>query len=168
LLFTGPVGVGKSTVAGEASSLLRDAEIPHALVDLDHVGECAPPPPDDPWQERLTHRNLACMWANFREVGAERLLLCRILEARSLLRHIVEAVPGADITVVRLRAPLSVLHARIHAGEAGHDPDWYLGAATYLADALENAPVEDHLIDNVDRPAREVAAEALRLARWLD
>jgi adenylylsulfate kinase-like enzyme len=34
LLVTGPVGVGKSTVAAEAARLLRQAGVPHALVDL--------------------------------------------------------------------------------------------------------------------------------------
>jgi len=111
LLITGPVGVGKSTVAAEAARLLREATIPHALVDLAWIEQCWPVPADDPGNERLTHRNLACMWANFRQVGAGRLLLVRVLEARSLLRQVAEAVPGAEITVVRLRAPLAVLHA---------------------------------------------------------
>jgi hypothetical protein len=167
LLLTGPVGVGKTTVAEEGSSLLLEAGIAHALVDLGHIGQAGPPPPDDPWHERLTHRNLACMWANFRDAGAERLLLCRVLEARSLLRRIEEAVPGAAIIVVRLRAPLPLLHERIRGREAGRDPGWYLGAATSLAESMERCPVEDHLIDNVARPAREVAAEALQLAGWL-
>ncbi len=41
------------------------------------------------------------------------------------------------------------------------------GAATHTAAALEQAAVEDHLVDNADRPVAEVAAEALRLAGWL-
>ncbi len=166
LLLTGPVGVGKSAVAAEASRLLREAGMPHALVDLAWIGQCWPVPADDPWQERLLHRNLACMWANFQQAGAERLLLTRVLEARSLLRHLVEAVGGAQITVVRLRAPLPLLQARIRAREPG-DPSWFLGAATHTAAALEQAAVEDHLVDNADRPVAEVAAEALRLAGWL-
>jgi hypothetical protein len=168
LLLTGPVGVGKSTVAHEASGLLSDAKVAHALVDLARVGACWPAPPDDPWNERLAHRNLACMWSNFRAAGAERLLLCRVLEARSLLRHIVAAVPGAEITVVRLCAPLQVLQERIRAREAGRDPDWYLEAAAYLAEAMERSAVEDYCIDNVGRSAHEVAEQALRLAGWLE
>ena len=168
LLITGPVGVGKTTVAQEASWLLSDAHVPHALVDLARIGACWPPPHDDPWNERLAHRNLACIWSNFRAAGAERLLLCRVLESRSLLRRIVEAVPGADITVIGLRAPLDVLHARIRSRETGRDPTWYLNAAIYLAQKLERSPVEDHCIDNVERTARDVAREALRFAGWLD
>lgn len=167
LLVTGPVGVGKTAVTAEASGLLRQAGIPHAVVDLAVIGGCWPTPPDDPWNEELIHRNLACMWANFQQAGAGRLLLCRVLEARSLLTRITEAVPGAEITVVRLRAPLEVVKARIRAREAGRDPQWYLDVAEYLAGRLEDAHVEDHVVDNLDRPVEEPAAEVLRVARWL-
>jgi hypothetical protein len=167
LLFTGPVGSGKTTVAAEAGELLADAGMPYASLDLARIAECLPAPADDPWNERLTHRNLACMWANFREAGAPRLILSRVLEARSLLRRIEEAVPGAKITVVRLRAPLPVLRARIEAREGGRDPSWYLGAAEYLAEAMEQQAVEDYVLDNDGRPPRAVAEEALRLAGWL-
>jgi hypothetical protein len=166
LLVTGPVGVGKSTVAGEAARLLRDAGVPHALVDLARIGACWPAPADDPWNERLTHRNLACMWSNFHTAGADRLILARVLEHRSLLRPIVEAVPGAAVTVVRLQAPLVLLRTRIRAREAG-DPGWFLEAAVHTAQVLEQARVEDHLVDNADRPAAEVAEEVLRLVGWL-
>jgi hypothetical protein len=165
LLITGPVGVGKTTVAAEAARLLREANIPHALVDLAWIEQCWPVPADDPWNERLTHRNLGCMWANFRQAGADRLILVRVLEARSLLRHVAEAVPGAEITVVRLRAPLAVLHARIRSREAS-DPSWFLGAAGHTAEVLEHAGVEDHLVDNQNRPVVVVAEEVLRRAGW--
>jgi Mrp family chromosome partitioning ATPase len=166
LLVTGPVGVGKSTVAAEAARLLRQADVPHALVDLAWIEQCWPVPADDPENERLTHRNLACMWANFRQAGAGRLLLVRVLEARSLLRQVAEAVPGAEITVVRLRAPLPVLHARIRSREAS-DPSWFLGAATHTATVLEQARVEDFVVDNESRPPAAVAEEVLRRAGWL-
>jgi hypothetical protein len=165
LLITGPVGVGKSTIAAQAAWLLRQANVPHALVDLDAIEICWPIPADDPWNERLSHRNLACMWANFREAGAERLLLVRVLEDRSLLRHVAEAVPGADVTVVRLRARLAVLQTR-RSREAG-DPSWFLGAAAHTAEVFEQAHIEDYLIDNEDRPVTVVAAELLRQTGWL-
>jgi predicted kinase len=167
LLITGPVGVGKSTIAAQAARLLREADVPHALVDLDRIEQCWPVPADDPWNERLSHRNLACMWANFRQAGADRLILVRVLEARSLLQRVTEAVPGAQITVVRLRAPLAVLHERIRSREAS-DPSWFLGAATHTAEVLEQAEVADHLVDNENRPATVVAEEVLHRVGWLN
>ncbi len=167
LLLTGPVGAGKSTVANEAARLLRELDVPHALVDLAWIGQCWPFPRDDPWNERLVHQNLACMWSNFSRAGVDRLIVGRVLEARSLLRHLAEAVPGARITVVRLRVRLEVLEARIRAREAARDSDWFLRAAAYLAEALERAQVEDHVVDNDDRPAVDAAREALHLAGWL-
>jgi hypothetical protein len=166
LVITGPVGVGKSTIANEAAWLLRQADVPYALVDLDRIEQCWPVPADDPWNERVSHRNLACMWANFRQAGADRLIFVRVLEARSLLRRVAEAVPGAQITVVRLRASLAVVHERIRSREAS-DPDWFLGAATHTAEVFEQAQVEDHLVDNEDRPATVVAAEVLHRVGWL-
>lgn len=167
LLITGVVGVGKTTVTDEASSLLRQARIPHAMVDLAVIGGCWPTPPGDEWNEELIHHNLACMWDNFQRAGAGRLLVCRVLEARSLLSRITEAVPGAVTTVVRLRAPLETVRARIMAREAGRSPQWYLDAAEYLTGRLEDTCVEDHVVDNHDRPVEEAAAEVLRVAGWL-
>ena len=113
------------------------------------------------------------MWDNFQQAGAGRLLLCRVLEHRSLLARIAEAVPGAIITVVRLRAPLEVVRARIVSRESGRDPQWYLDVASYLDGRLEHAGVEDHLVDNHDRrsprlPLRCCAwPDGCRLALWL-
>ena len=166
LVITGPVGVGKSTIAAQAAWLLRQADVPHALVDLDRIEQCWPVPADDPWNERVSHRNLACMWANFRQAGADRLIFARVLETRSLLRRVTKAVPGAQITVVRLRAPVAVLRERIRSREAG-DPDWFLGAAAHTAEVFERAQVEDHLVDNENRPAAVVAEEVLHRVGWL-
>ncbi|HEY7484567.1 MAG TPA: hypothetical protein VH912_08915 [Streptosporangiaceae bacterium] len=127
---------------------------------------CWPAPADDPWHERLVHANLSCLWSNFAAAGAERLVLCRVLEASSLLRHVRAAVPGADITVVPLRVPLEEVHARIGRREAG-DPAWYLNAATRLMPIMERRDLADHVVDNTGRPARTVAADVLRLAGWL-
>jgi hypothetical protein len=166
LVITGPVGVGKSTIAVQAATLLREADIPHGLVDLDWIEQCWPVPADDPENERVSHRNLACMWANFRQAGADRLILARGLEDRSPLRRVTKAVPGAQITVVRLRAPLAVLHERIRSREAS-DPSWFLDAAIHSAQVLAQAEFEDHLVDNENRPATVVAGEVLSRVGWL-
>jgi hypothetical protein len=55
------------------------------------------------------------VWAHSRTGRAERLVLARVVEARSLLRHVEAAVPGATIIVVALRAPAEVLRPRLQA-----------------------------------------------------
>ena len=141
--------------------------MPHAAVTLSDLGCLRPAPPDDEWTERVAHENLAVIWRNFAAAGAEGLLLERVLETRSLLGRVRTAFRGAENTVVRLHAQLDVLRRRILGREAC-DPAWFLGAAEYLDGVFETARVEDFAVKNVDCPMREVAAEVLSRAGWLD
>lgn len=167
LLLTGPVGVGKSTVLSKIAWLLTQAGLPHAAVDLAVMGQVWPAPADDPWNERLIHHNLACLWANFRDAGAERLVLARLPEARSLLRYVEVAVPGAAIAVVRLRASLPVLEARMRHREQGGDPTWFLETAAYLVEALEQPGIADYVVENESGPVAHMAARVLWLVGCL-
>jgi chloramphenicol 3-O-phosphotransferase len=121
---------------------------------------------DDPWNERLAHQNLACMWRNFRAVGTERLIVTRVLEARSLLTRIADAVPGAEVVVVRLRAPLDVIEARIRGRDHAH-PGWFLAAAAALVPAMDDQRVEDHLVDNAALSIEATAHAVLGVTGWL-
>ena len=47
IIVTGPVGVGKTTVANEMGMLLLGAKVPHATVDFDQLTACYPRPADD-------------------------------------------------------------------------------------------------------------------------
>jgi len=160
------VGVGKSSTGQHAAGLLRTAAVPHALVDLAWIADSWPRPPDDPWNEEVAHRNLACVWSNFRDAGAGRLILCRVLETRSQLSRIADAVPGAEIVVVALRAPLAVVHARIRSREA--HPQWFLDAATRLVPRMDQSLVADYTIETEHQPVADTAAEVLRVIGWLD
>jgi shikimate kinase len=165
LVLSGAPGSGKSTIGRCVAQRLRDADLSHALVDHEWLAYAWPIPADDRWNERVVAQNLACVWSNFRAAGAGRLIYCRVLEARSLLRHVVHAVPGAAATVVHLRAPLTLIHQRLRAREP--EPDWYLGAATALVPRMDTSSAADFVIDNGQRPPDEVAAEVLSVARWL-
>src|SRR5262249_51008712 len=154
LVLNGPVGAGKSTVGAEVARQLREAGVPGAFVDLAVIGRAWPEPADDRWQERLVHAT-----------GARRLVLCRVVEDRGLLRRVEAGGPGAQITVVRLRVPLATIHARLRAREAPGDADWYLDAAAYLVDRMDAAGVDDHVVDNTGHPA-DVAAAILRVVGW--
>ena len=165
LLITGPVGVGKTRTASAASRLLTERGIRHACVDLPQISKAFPERTDDPWNEQLAHRNLACMWVNFRAVGVERLIISRVLETRSLIRHITDAVPGADVVVVRLRAPLDVVEARIRDRNRSH-PEWFLDTAAYLVPTMDEQRVEDQLVDYAALASDATARAVLRATGW--
>ena len=76
IIVTGPVGVGKTTVAEEMGMLLLAAKVPHATVDFDQLTACYPRPADDDrWGTKLGLMNLAALWKNYERSGARRLLL---------------------------------------------------------------------------------------------
>jgi shikimate kinase len=164
LVLSGVVGSGKSTIGRCVARQLKEADSSYALIDHEWMAYSWPVPLDDPWNERVAGQNLACAWLNFRAAGAERLVYCRVLEARSLLRHVKDAVPGAVPTVVQLRAPLELIHHRLSAREP--EPGWYLNAATELASRMNTSKVADFIVDNGARPPNEVAREILGLLRW--
>jgi chloramphenicol 3-O-phosphotransferase len=165
LLVTGPIGVGKSTVLSEVDALLVAGGAPHATVELEDIARCWTDVAQSP-RARVVYGNLAALWSNFASVGATRLLLSGLIEHRSELRFITDAVPGAAVTVIRLHAPLPVLERRIRKREAG-PPEGELDRARWWAEHFDTERVEDHLVATSDRTVNDIAREVLRVARWL-
>lgn len=166
LIVTGPVGAGKTAVAGEMSRLLEAVGVPHALVDLDALRECYPRAADDPFNTALALRNLAAVWANYWDAGARRLIVAGVIESRAELEGYRAAVPGADIAVVRLRAPVPVLQQRVAARETGSGLRWHLARAAELATQMDRDAVEDILIEAGEATPVELARRILALASW--
>jgi broad-specificity NMP kinase len=168
ILVTGPVGVGKSTLIEEMGRLLRDADVPHATVDFDQLTACYPRlPDDDGWGTNLGLINLASLWRNYAARGADRLLLARVIEDRKELDGYRAAVPGAEITVVRLRASLATLEERIRRRGEGRGMEWHLKRAVELAPLMDAQYVEDFVVETEGRAPRELALEVLRRVGWL-
>ena len=165
LLVTGPVGVGKTAVLHEADSLLIEAGACHATVELEEIARCWPKAIESS-RASFVYQNLAALWSNFAAVGASRLLLSGLVERRSEVERVLTAVPGADVTVVRLHAPLPVLEQRIRLREPA-SPDGELDGARWWSRHFEGEQPEDYLVATDQRPVREIAREVLRLAGWL-
>lgn len=166
MIVTGPVGVGKTTVAAAVSDLLDRAAVPHAMVDADHLRWCYPSPPADPFRGALGLQNLAAVWANYREAGADRLVLADVVESRDQLADYRAAVPGASLQVVRLTAPLAAIERRLAGRDTGDALAWHRRRAAELAAIMARNRVEDLLIETADRSPAEIAREALSCARW--
>jgi hypothetical protein len=68
--------------------------------------------------------------------------------------------------VVRLHAPLALIEERLRSREKA-DPEQEVSAARWWISCLKGSTFEDHLVDNSNRPPREVAAEVLHALGWL-
>jgi chloramphenicol 3-O-phosphotransferase len=167
VVLTGPVGVGKTSVASALSDLLNDHGLAHAVVDMDWLRWCNPAPPHDRFNETLGLKNLALVWASYREAGAARLIVADVVEHPDTLAAYRRAVPGAALTLVRLRATLPTLHARLAGREQGANLEWHRDRAAVLAAQMERDAIEDWALDTDDAPAAALALEIGRRLGWL-
>ncbi len=166
VVITGPPGVGKSSVGAALSGLLDAAGMAHALMDLDYLRWCSPRPEDDPFHMALGLRNLAAVWTNFREAGAEQLILVDIVEARADVAGYAAAVPGAAVVVVRLEATLPTIARRLEGRETGASLEWHRQRAAVLMAQMERNHVEDYCVDTEGKPVAAIARDVIALVRW--
>jgi hypothetical protein len=153
-------------VADEVSELLQEAGEPHVEIDLDSLAWCYPRPEGDPHAVELRFRNLAAIWPNFVAAGARRAVISAVVEARPDLDAYPAAIPGAELTVVRLRASAATLEERIRRRMPGAGLEWHLDRAPELAEIMDRAGVEDHLVDTDGRSLREIAEEVVDRVGW--
>lgn len=164
LVITGPVGVGKTTVLYDVDRQLIAAGVAHASVELEELARCWAPGIGN--RPALVYANLAAVWANFAAHGARQLVIGMLLEKRADLEHLSRAIPDARPAVVRLTAPLAVIEQRLRGREL--DATAEIDAARYLVRRMDEQKVEDHLVDNGQRPVAAVAREILERAGWLE
>jgi chloramphenicol 3-O-phosphotransferase len=112
-------------------------------------------------------RNLAALWNNFHAVGAERLVLADVIETRDHLVRYQRAIPNAELCIVRLQAPLDTLEQRLRQREIGSGLTRHLQRATALAEHMEQAHIEDILINTENRTITTIAQEILESCGWL-
>ncbi|WP_086665683.1 AAA family ATPase [Lentzea kentuckyensis] len=163
LLVTGPVGVGKTTVAEAVGDWLAAASVPHAVIDLDWLRFSRPSPADDPFNLELELRNLRAVARNYAEAGAHRLVLAGVLERRADRARYAEAI-GTKLTVCRLTADLSVIRKRLTARHHESALQWHLNRAEELEKIFAEAWVEDFVVA-ADQPVAEVAQDVV--TGWL-
>ena len=167
LLLTGPIGVGKSTVADEVALQLLAAGRAYALIEIDWLSVCNPRPSEDRWNDRLAWKNLGDIWPNYVAAGADRLILPYTVENPSDYAPLAEAVPGAALTVVRLRAKVETLLARVTYRELGSLREPFLERSRWHARIMEERRIGDLVVDTDEREVGDIAAEVLRRVGWL-
>ena len=169
LLVTGPPGAGKTAVAREIGELLRLADVPYAVIDLDELGRAKPSPgvpraPGSAFGHELILANLAAVWSNYQDYGVERLVLARIVESARHLADYRTVIPGCELTVCRLVAPPATVEQRIRRREPGQSRDFLLRMAVEVDARMSVLGVEDFTVENgpddtVDGVARRILAE---------
>jgi len=168
LIVSGPVGVGKTSVAHEMFDQLFGRDITHAVIDLDSLDTCWPFGEGDPFNEQMAMRNLAAIWSNFATAGVDRAVIARVVESRRDLAAYEQAIPGAEIGVCQLTAEVPTLRERLGRREAGSSYKFLVNRAAELAESLERFGPADFVVQTGRRPLADIAIEALAKAGWLD
>jgi len=154
---------GKTSVGHAVHALLRDAGVQHALVEGDTFDLAWPPP----WEHRLSMRNLAAVWANYRELGYRRLVYTNtvsVLEADELA-----AAMGDEprITGVLLTASDDVVATRLAGRESGDELAAHLERSARAARRLAaDTPTWMPRVATDGREPAEIAAEIFSLLQW--
>ena len=162
ILITGPVGVGKTTVASDVSWIAETAQVPHGGIDVDGLTWMYPYPPSS-----VAYDNVGAVWKSYRQAGATHLILAQVIYSRADLNGFYPVIPDATITVFRLRAELPTLLARVGQREReGPGQRVHSRQAEELFRQMEQASVEDYLIETEGRSAHEVAREIFDLSGW--
>jgi hypothetical protein len=160
--------VGKTTVAYAVSARLRELGVPHCHVEGDNLDAVYPKPLDDPRGTRLTEANLAALWHNYAHIGVRKLIYTNtmsVLESAMVVR----AVGGAaDVVAVLLTGADTTVEERLRRRENGTQLTEHLDRSAVTAPLLEDrAAASVHRVSTDARSPVDVAAEVLRLSRWV-
>jgi hypothetical protein len=102
------------------------------------------------------------VWTNIRETGPRCLIVADVVEDRvQSLADYRAALPGTEITIVRLAVPMPVILDRLEGRETPESIAWYRDRAPELQGIMERGSVEDVLIDAGRRTARDIAEEII-------
>ncbi len=167
LVISGPVGVGKTTVANEVSTSLERRGVAHTLIDLDILAETYPRPLDDRFGVRLGLRNLRDVWINCAAAGSRNLVVASVVETADGLAEIQRAVPGSAPIVCQLRASDETLVERVGTREVGSGREWHEVRSLELARSLRELAPADFVVDTDDRSVLHIADEIVDRVDWV-
>ncbi|MFI1496719.1 hypothetical protein [Streptomyces platensis] len=168
-LIGGRAGVGKTTVGWEVSALLRAAEVSHAIIDGDFMGQVHPAPEGDPHRAEITESNLTAVWANFSRRGYRRLIYTNTASVLPETTGMFERAMGAGVGIVRvlLTASDATARERLVGRELGSELEHELQASVRKARLLDQrAPAEAVRVVTDGRPVVDIAREVVAATGW--
>lgn len=157
VIITGPVGVGKTTVAEALGNHLESSGTAYWLMDVDRLTDFAPRSPGDRFGSGLSAAGIASLWPVMRSAGVRVVILPRVVESRQEVERLRAAVPGAVSLMVRLRASLETLESRIRGRADGPQQVWDLQRTHELLPMMEASDPNDMVVDTEGRSPDEIA-----------
>ena len=164
LIITGTMGVGKTSVLGEASDILALRGIAHAAINLDALGLAHLPAAAN--NDGVMYRNLQSVCENYASLGVSRLLLARAIEDHAELELCKVAVPALNTIVCRLAASVETIEQRVNLRESGVLRRDYIARVAELNITLDRAKLENFTITNDNRRLTDVATQAAAVSRY--
>src|ERR1700733_8729854 len=165
LIVTGAMGVGKTSVLGEASDILKFHRIAHAAIDVDALGLAYLPTASE--NNEMMYSNLRSVCANYASLGVTRFLLARALESRAELDLYRGIVLAASTVVCRLTANIETMERRVKERESGVSQREYVARVAKLNVILDRTQLEDFSVSSENHSITEVAHEMLVRAGWI-
>ena len=163
LLIGGRSGSGKTQAASELHALLAREDVRHAVIEGDYLDLAHP----TPWEHHLAELNLAAVWANYRELGYERLIYSNTIAPLQAAE--LAAAMGDDpvVTAVVLSASNDTVYARLASRESGAELLEHLRRSEAAAAWLdEECTPEVIRIDTNGRTSAEVGERIRSLLPW--
>lgn len=164
IVIGGRSGSGKTSVAAEASRILAEAGIRHAVIEGDNLDQAFP----EPWRDGidLAERNLAAMWRNYQAVGYTRLIFTNTVSVLQLPALTGALGPNVRSFGVLLTASDETAAHRLARREIGTGLEEHIARSSAAAALLDSAAAA-YRIATDDRSVQAIAGEVLRAAGWL-
>jgi hypothetical protein len=163
LFLGGRSGVGKSSVGYEIHEQLSAAAVRHCLIEGDNLDMAYPPPRE----HGLAERNLAVMWANYRDLGYRRMVYTNTDSVRVVDELTAAMGDGPLVTAVLLTADDATARQRLARREIGTALDRHIERSDLMARELDRtSPGWVHRVPTDGRPVAGIAARIIALTNW--
>ncbi|MFK4298089.1 ABC-type glutathione transport system ATPase component [Arthrobacter sp. GAS37] len=163
LFIGGRSGAGKSSVAFELHAQLTALNVKHCVIEGDTLDLAFP----HPWEHHLAERNLAAVWANYRDLGYRRMIYTNTVSVR--FTHELAAAMGDEprIIAVLLTATDETASTYLRGRIQGSDLQEHLDRGNTAARELELlTPDWVHRVPTDNRSVQDIATDLLPLIGW--